>query len=456
MIPKIYPVTCHTDHVGPNSTFVAIKGFSVDGNKYIKDAIKNGATKIISEQKNSEIIKLCKKLNIEFKQVKNARLELAIQSSKILKTKNIETKIIGITGTKGKTTTTYIIEHILRSAGFKTALIGTIKNQILNKEINSINTTPESDFLHMFLHQCSKKSKETFNVDVDYVVMEVSSHALSLNRTYGLKFDSIGFTNLDSEHLDFYKTMQKYFNAKFKIFKQIKNDSSIIINKDNIWGKKAIELIKKKNNIVPLEKKMFDQIKKYVPEHMPGKFNLYNFAMAFLICEKLKIPTNIIKNAIKKFPGVPGRLQKHQLKNKATAFVDYAHNPSSMEEVLKTLHKLTKDLIVIFGCGGDRDKTKRPLMGKISTKYGDKVIITNDNPRFENQNEIINNIVIGIPDKKMNKVQIIKNRKNAIQQAAQISTKDSIIAILGKGHENYNLIKGKKYIFDDFSQIKNY
>ena len=456
MIPKIYPVTCHTDHVGPNSTFVAIKGFSVDGNKYIKDAIKNGATKIISEQKNSEIIKLCKKLNIEFKQVKNARLELAIQSSKILKTKNIETKIIGITGTKGKTTTTYIIEHILRSAGFKTALIGTIKNQILNKEINSINTTPESDFLHMFLHQCSKKSKETFNVDVDYVVMEVSSHALSLNRTYGLKFDSIGFTNLDSEHLDFYKTMQKYFNAKFKIFKQIKNDSSIIINKDNIWGKKAIELIKKKNNIVPLEKKMFDQIKKYVPEHMPGKFNLYNFAMAFLICEKLKIPTNIIKNAIKKFPGVPGRLQKYQLKNKATAFIDYAHNPSSMEEVLKTLRKLTKDLIVIFGCGGDRDKTKRPLMGKISTKYGDKVIITNDNPRFENQNEIINNIVIGIPDKKINKVQIIKNRKNAIQQAAQISTKDSIIAILGKGHENYNLIKGKKYIFDDFSQIKNY
>ena len=449
MIPKIYPVTCHTDHVGPNSTFVAIKGFSVDGNKYIKDAIKKGATKIISEQKNSEIVKLCKKLNIEFKQVKNARLELAIQSSKLLKTKNIKTKIIGITGTKGKTTTTYIIEHILRSSGLKTALIGTIKNQILNKEIKSINTTPESDFLHMFLHQCNKE-------DVNYVIMEVSSHALSLNRTHGLKFDAIGFTNLASEHLDFYKTMQKYFNAKFKIFKQIKKDAPIIINKDNNWGKKASALLKNKNNIITLEEKIFSQIKKHIPNHMPGKFNIYNFAMAFLICKQLGIPSKKIKSAINNFPGVPGRLQKHTLQNKATAFVDYAHNPSSMEEVLKTLRKLTKDLIVIFGCGGDRDKTKRPIMGKIATKYGDKIIITNDNPRFENHNEIINNIVMGISDKQINKVQIIKNRKNAIKQAAQISTKDSIIAILGKGHENYNLIKGKKYFFDDFSQIKNY
>ena len=506
MIPKKYPVTCHTDHVGQNSTFVAIKGFSVDGNKYIKDAIKKGATKIISEQKNPEIIKLCQKLKIEFQQVKNARLELARQSSKALKTKNIKTKIIGITGTKGKTTTTYIVEHILRTAGFKTALIGTIKNKILDKEVDSINTTPESDFLHMFLHQCNKK-------DVDYLVMEVSSHALSLDRTYGIKFDSIGFTNLASEHLDFYKTMQKYFHAKFKIFKQVKKseentplrpggyegqasvetfnvDGHIIINKDNDWGKKATELLKNKNNIIPLEEKNFEQIKEQIPEHMPGKFNIYNFTMAFLICKKLGIPTKTIKLAIRNFPGVPGRLQKHILKNKAIAFVDYAHNPSSMEEVLKTLRSLTKDLIVVFGCGGDRDKTKRPIMGEISTKYADKVIITNDNPRFENTRDIIKDIVTGISDKNrkntpsrrqpvlqshlgvggrlwrarrvwkhlmfMNKIQIIEDRKSAIKQAAQISTKNSIIAILGKGHENYNLIKGKKYFFDDFSQIKNY
>lgn len=449
IIPQKYPVTCHTNHVGPNSTFVAIKGFSVDGNKYIKDAIKKGATRIVSEQKNPEIIKFCQKLKIEFIQVKNAKLELAKRSSKILKTQNIKPQIIGITGTKGKTTTTYIIEHILRSAGFKTALIGTIKNKILDKEIESINTTPESDFLHMFLYQCNKKK-------IDYIIMEVSSHALSLNRTYGIKFDSIGFTNLASDHLDYYKTMQKYFDAKFKIFKQIKKDGHIIINKDNAWGKKAAELLKNTNKIIPLKEKIFDQIEQYIPDHMPGKFNLYNFTMAFIICKKLGITRKTINNAIKKFPGVPGRLQKYILKNKASAFIDYAHNPSSMEEVLKTLRSLTKDLIVIFGCGGNRDTTKRPMMGKIASKYADKIIITNDNPRFENPKKIIKEIVRGISKKNMNKIKIIKNRKNAIEHATHISTKNSIIAILGKGHENYNLIKGKKYLFNDFNQIQNY
>ena len=226
MIPKIYPITCHTKHVGRNSTFVAIKGFSNDGNKYIKKAIKNGATSIISSKSNPKIINICKKLNIKFKQVKNCRITLARQSAKILKIKNFKTKIIGITGTKGKTSTTYIIEHILSSIGLKTALIGTIKNKILDQEEKSINTTPESDYFHMFLSECEKQN-------IDFLIMEVSSHALSLHRTYAIKFDAIGFTNLASEHLDFYKTMEKYFKAKFQIFKQIKKNAPIVINTDN-------------------------------------------------------------------------------------------------------------------------------------------------------------------------------------------------------------------------------
>ncbi|MBD3272827.1 UDP-N-acetylmuramoyl-L-alanyl-D-glutamate--2,6-diaminopimelate ligase [Candidatus Dependentiae bacterium] len=449
MLPKKYPVTCHTKNIGSNSTFVAIKGFSLDGNKFIKKAIKRGAAKIISDQEDLEIIKFCKKQKIQFELVENARIALAKESSKTLKTKNIKTKIIGITGTKGKTTTTYIIEHILSYSGFKTALIGTIKNKILNKEIKSINTTPESDFLHMFLHECDKQN-------INFVVMEVSSHALSLNRTYGIKFDAIGFTNLANEHLDFYKNMDKYFKAKSKIFNQIKKDSVVVINKDDQWGKRAIEEQKNINNLITLEEKNFNIIKKYIPNHMPGKFNLYNFFMSFLICKKLGISEEKILKAIKNFPGVPGRLQKHVLKNGTIAFIDYAHNPSSMKEVLKTLKPLTKNLIVVFGCGGNRDKTKRPMMGDIAIEYADKVIITNDNPRFENPREIINDIIKKIPKNKMNKIEIIEDRERAIKKAVSISDKNSIIAILGKGHENYNLIKNKKYFFDDFAQIKKY
>lgn len=448
MIPKKYPITCNTKHVGPGSTFVAIKGFSTDGNKYIEQAIQKGATKIISMDSNSEIIKLCIEKNIKFEQVKNTRIALAKECSKTLNTKNIKTKIIGITGTKGKTTTTYIIEYILKNTGFSTALIGTIKNKILNQEIESINTTPESDFLHMFLNQCNQKK-------IDFLIMEVSSHALSLHRTYGLKFNVVGFTNLAQEHLDFYKTMNKYFKAKLKIFNQLKKESTAIINIDDIWGKKAVEQMKnKKTNIVKLSQQTFGLVKKHIPNHMPGTFNLYNFSMAYLICKNLGIKKEKILNAIKNFPGVPGRLQQHILKNGAKAFVDYAHNPSSMEEVLKTLKTLTKDLITVFGCGGDRDTKKRPLMGQIAKKYSDFTIITDDNPRNENPENIINDILSGI--KKTEDIKVITNRKDAINFAAEKSNSQSIIAILGKGHENYHLIKGEKHHFDDFEEINKY
>ncbi|MFH1461513.1 MAG: UDP-N-acetylmuramoyl-L-alanyl-D-glutamate--2,6-diaminopimelate ligase [bacterium] len=448
MIPKKYPITCHTNHVGHKSTFVAIKGFFTDGNKYIEQAIKKGAKKIISQVCDPEIIKLCTEQNIQFKQVKNSRITLAKECAKTLNTKNTKTKIIGITGTKGKTTTTYIIEHILRSSNLKTALIGTIKNKILNQEIESINTTPESDFLHMFLNQCDKKK-------VDYLIMEVSSHALSLHRTYGLKFDAVGFTNLAQEHLDFYKTMIKYFQAKLKIFNQLKKEAAAIVNIDDVWGKKAAEQIKnKKTNIITLSQKTFSLVKKHIPKHMPGKFNLYNFSMAYLICKNLGIEKESILNAIKNFPGVPGRLQQHILKNGAKAFIDYAHNPSSMEEVLKTLRPLTKNLITVFGCGGDRDKTKRSIMGKIAEKYSNFTIITNDNPRNENPKKIISDILSGI--KKTKNIKVIQNRKNAITFAAKKSNPKSIIAILGKGHETYHLIKRKKYHFDDFEEISKY
>lgn len=424
-LPKTYPVTCHTDHVGQGSTFVAINGFENDGTKYIDLAIKKGATKII---------------------VENTRKALAELSSKALNNPAEKLKIIGITGTKGKTTTTYLIDHILKEAGFKTALLGTIKNKILDFEIQSERTTPQSDYLHMFFDQCVKQK-------VDFVVMEISSHALSLDRVHGIKFDTIGFTNLASEHLDFYKNMENYFAAKCKIFEHIKPNMPIVINSDDKWGQKVVKkLNNNKFNLIPFSK---DDIKINCPT-LFGEFNTYNIIMAFLICKNLNIPTNQILNAIKTFPGVPGRMQKHVLKNKSQAFVDYAHNPSSFKAALKSLKNLNSNLIVVFGCGGDRDKTKRPIMGSLAAQYAKKIIVTDDNPRFENNEQIIKEIINGIDKSKQKNVLCIPNRSLAIKKAVELSNENSIIAILGKGHENYYSVNGKTLYFDDFEEIGKY
>ncbi len=449
MFSKKYPVTCNTKNVSKDCTFVAIKGFSFDGNDFIKEAIKLGAKKIVCEDRHPKTLSLCKQNSVKFLHVKNARIALAELSAKSLNIQNIKTKIIGVTGTKGKTSTTYIIEHILRNAGFKTALIGTIINKILDKKFEVTNTTPNSDFLHMFLSECELNK-------IDFLIMEVSSHALSLYRTHELRFDAVGFTNLAHEHLDFYKTMKNYFKAKQKIFKQLKKKAIAIINTDDNWGKIAFEQIKNKTSAISLNKKTFKQTRKLIPKHMPGEFNLYNFSMAYLICKNLGIPKESIFNGIKNFPGIPGRLQLHTLKNGSRAFVDYAHNPSSVQEVLKTLRPLTKNLITVFGCGGDRDKEKRPLMGNIASKYSDKVIITDDNPRTENSQQIINNILYGIESKATNKTTVKNNRKDAIEYAASISTQKSIIAILGKGHEDYHIVGKKKYHFNDFEEISKF
>jgi UDP-N-acetylmuramoyl-L-alanyl-D-glutamate--2,6-diaminopimelate ligase len=302
----------------------------------------------------------------------------------------------------------------------------------------------------MFLSECDKNN-------INYLIMEVSAHALSLHRVNSLKFDAIGFTNLAHEHLDYYKNIENYFKAKLKIFSKTKKSSFAVINTDNIWGQKTLEIIntkyKTKKNLINLDKNIFNKIKNFIPSCMPGEFNLYNFGMSYLICKNLGLQDNEIFNAMQNFSGVPGRLQLHTLKNSARAFVDYAHNPSSMEEVLKTLRPLTNNLITVFGCGGNRDKEKRPIMGNIATKYSDSVIITDDNPRFEDPKIIIQEILAGINKNDLNKIKIISDRKLAIAQAVKISGPNSIIAILGKGHEDYHLVAGQKFHFDDFEEI---
>src|SRR5579872_4620246 len=457
LITRIYPVTCHTDHVGPGSVFVANKGFKDDGSRYIQKAIELGArTIVIHHDSVSPVIqKLCARHNVDLIPVDNTRAKLAELSSAALGNPASKLKIIGITGTKGKTTTTYIIEHILRKAGHKTALIGSIKNKILDQEVSSELTTPESDYLHMFFAECVKNN-------VEYVVMEVASHALSLHRVYGIHFDAVGFTNLAPEHMDFYKDIEEYFSAKALLFSYAKHNAPIVINTDNIWGQQAVSIninLGSSQNIIcfgqqahtpnpylfDVKQNTLDGLRIIIKNHehhldihapkLFGEFNSYNLVMAALMCKKLGIPEIEIREALEFFQGVPGRLQLHTLKNGAKAFVDYAHNPSSFEEVLKTLRSISKHLIVVFGCGGDRDKTKRPVMGALAAHYGDKVIVTDDNPRSEPHDVIIQEIIKGIPADKQPITICQPDRHKAIKTAATLAEKDSVIALLGKGHE---------------------
>lgn len=414
-LPTMYPVTCHTCHVGPGSTFVAIDGFVRKGTDFIDEALARGATKIVVGD--------------------DARRQLAQLSSAALGNPAQKLKIIGVTGTKGKTSTTYLIDYLLRQAGYKSALLGSIKNKIIDDEIESVLTTPESDYLHIFFSECVKRG-------VTHVIMEVSSHAIALDRVHGLDFDIVGFTNLAPEHMDFHPTMEDYFATKIKLFSQVKPDGLVVINGDDEWGKRAIAQAK---NCVAFSR---SDLTFEVPSLL-GEFNKYNILMACIICKKLGLQKDFLCKVLKKFPGIPGRLQMHVLKNGARAFVDYAHNPSSFEAVLQTLRPLTSHLIIVFGCGGDRDKSKRPVMGQLAVQCGDEVIVTNDNPRDEDPDAIINDICQGTGERAV----CIFDRKAAIARAVALSGQDSIIALLGKGHESYYLCKGKRYRFNDFEEI---
>ncbi len=480
LLPNHFPVTCHTNHVGPGSTFVAITGFTANGITFIPQALAAGATTIVVDELliTAELTDLCKQYQADLKGVTDTRIALAALAANALGNPTKKLHIIGITGTKGKSTTAFILEHILRKAGFKTALISTVHNKILQAVEPSQRTTPEADYLQMFFARCVQEA-------VTHVVMEVSSHALSLERVHGITFAATAFTNLAAEHLDFYETMEDYFAAKAKLFTQTNKNSLIIINADNDWSQRAIAAAHDATEITQASVQTFGQNESEEATHTTlrihqascdgteliletkpplfidcpqlfGTFNCYNIATAALIALHLGCSYTDVIKALASFKGVPGRLQRHILKNNALAFIDYAHNPSSMEAILQTLKPFTSDLIVVFGCGGNRDATKRPVMGRLASTFGDHVIITDDNPRTETSTDIIDQIVAGIPADNNTPVEIIPNRSEAIARAAKRARPESIIALLGKGHEDYHLVGNEKFHFDDFEEISKF
>ncbi len=450
-----------------NSVFVAVKGFNTDGHRFILDAINKGAIAVIMDDNKALPDELFTHGNAAKILVADSRTALAEISRSFYKEPSENLKLIGITGTKGKTTTSYFIKSVLETAGHKTGLIGTIANYIGHTEIKSSLTTPESNDLNELLFRMNDEK-------CDYAVMEVSSHSLVLKRVFGLKFTSGVFTNLTSDHLDFHGDLDNYRNAKKILFDSLPTDSTGVYNADDANSPVIIKDSKAKlfsygasggadfvikditydltgTNFSILHK----GIKYGISTSLIGGFNAYNACAAFAAAVLDGINPEAAVSGIKNTAQVPGRFEVVG-RGKKKVIVDYSHTADSLEKALIALKNISKNLLpvyTVFGCGGNRDKTKRPVMGKIATEMSDKVIVTSDNPRFEDPYDIIEDIKKGISK---NNYSVIENREEAIRRAITDSEDESVILIAGKGHETYQEIKGVRNHFSDKETAEKY
>ncbi len=432
--------------------FVCIEGYSTDGHEYINNAVNSGAVAVICS-KNMENMPNCTVIK-----VKDTRKVLAAASANYYNHPSEKLKVIGITGTNGKTTSTFMMKSILEAAGYKVGVLGTIANYIGNKKIPTHRTTPES-------LELQKLFAEMVQEEVKYCVMEVSSHSLYLDRVHGIKFSQAIFTNLTRDHLDFHKTFENYYQAKLMLFKNTLNS---IVNIDDEYGERVYKdsegnkvsyAIDKNSDVKASNIHMhsrgveFDITYNNVIEHInfniPGKYNVMNALGSAAACLGEGISLSVVKKGLENMLCVPGRCEI-VTKNYNLGYeviVDYAHTPDGLENILKTAREFTKGkLISVFGCGGDRDNTKRPIMGKIGAELSDIAVITSDNPRTEEPMSIIKEVIHGI--EKDNYI-IVENRREAIKKAMIMAKKDDVIVVAGKGHEDYQVLKDKTIHFDE-------
>ena len=427
-------------------TFIALRGINDDGHKYVVDAINNGASTVIVEEGNYSVNTIVVKDTKEY-------LKEYLENNYYDEIKKI--KLIGITGTNGKTTTSYLIYQALNKINKKCAYIGTLGFYLIDEQINLNNTTPNLYELYEMILECVKKGYE-------YVVMEVSSQGLAMGRVDTLIFDYVIFTNLTQDHLDYHKTLENYVLEKQKLFKMT-NDSFAIINSDDIYSNyfildnKNITYGKTSNDykIIDINSTLKGSSFKINNEEyftkLIGEYNIYNITIVIILLKLLD--TSNIKEIIESLDSPNGRMDMINY-NENIIIIDYAHTPDAVEKIITNVSKLPHNkIITLIGCGGNRDKTKRSVMGDIATKNSDYVVFTSDNPRFENTKKILKDITCKL-DKKNYK--IIVNRKKAIKKSVQILSKNDILLLLGKGHEDYQVIKDKKIPFSDKEIVLKY
>ncbi|MGB8467901.1 MAG: UDP-N-acetylmuramoyl-L-alanyl-D-glutamate--2,6-diaminopimelate ligase [Candidatus Babeliales bacterium] len=459
LLPTVYRVTSHTKHVGPGTTFVAVKGMKQDGIDFIGEALNLGASSIVIQeavQLSDATMSALERAGAQLVRVTDTRLALAQLSAQAYGNPAQQLTIIGVTGTKGKSTTCFLIEQILRTAGYATALISSVRNAIGTTYFETHLTTPQPDFIQMFLAQCVQAG-------VTHVVIEVAAQALTLHRVHGITFDSVLFTNFDQEHLEFYASMDDYFVAKEQLMSRVKaggiawvngDDTRCAMLKNNYAHVRTYGVTAGVDVLVRMQSRdtgaqVHEGDACWQSPALLGLFNGYNMTAALCVARSLDIPDAVIHNAFHTFTGVPGRVERYSLPNGAIACIDKAHNPSSFHAILSTLRGITSHLIVIFGAGGERDKSKRPLMGAIAASFGDLVFITTDDPRSEDPATIIQEIYAGIEPALQARVVCEVDREIAIRAAYAASKPGTIIALLGKGVDEYQLIQGIKQPFSE-------
>ncbi|MCX7921311.1 MAG: UDP-N-acetylmuramoyl-L-alanyl-D-glutamate--2,6-diaminopimelate ligase [Clostridia bacterium] len=436
--------------------FVCIEGNKVDGHNYIPDALENGV-KAVLVQKDVDVPE-----GITVVKIEDTRYGLAYVSDSFYQHPSSKFNLVGVTGTKGKTTTTYMLKSILEVTGQKVGLIGTIANMIGDEVLYATRTTPESYDLQSLFSEMLEKN-------VGSVVMEVSSHALDLHRVSRSEYDIGVFTNLSRDHLDFHKTFENYLNAKIKLFKMCKEG---LVNIDNEYGDEVVRRAECKVYTYAIDKeadiRAVDVVKhpdsvefkvitpwgsSDIRVNIPGKFSVYNALAAIGTCCLMGISFGDIKSGLEKVT-VPGRAEVVETGRDFTIVIDYAHTPDSLENILTTIKGYAPARVVsLFGCGGDRDRTKRPIMGEISGKLADFTIITSDNPRTEEPAEIVKDIEAGIKGTNAAYITIV-DRREAIKYAIENAQSKDVIVLSGKGHETYQEFANKVIHFDEREVIK--
>lgn len=445
-----------------NDVFVAIRGTVSNGHDFIEKAINLGAVVIVCDTLPEVII-----TGITYIQVKDTNSALAFMASNYYDNPSSKLRLVGITGTNGKTTIASLLYQLFKKAGYKVGLLSTVKIMVNDVEHKATHTTPDSLTINYFLN-------EMIEIGCDYCFMEVSSHGVHQKRTEGLQFEGGVFTNLSHDHLDYHPTFAEYRDVKKSFFDHLSKSAFALTNVDDKNG--AVMLQNTNARKLTYALKSYANYKAQILENqlsglllkinenevwvkLIGTFNAYNLLAIYGTAVELGLESLEVLRLLSELESVSGRFQFIVSNDKITAIVDYAHTPDALENVLKTINDIrtkNEQLITVVGCGGDRDKTKRPIMANIATQMSDKVIITSDNPRTENPSTIITEMEAGVEPQNFKKSLSIEDRKQAIKTACQLANANDIILIAGKGHETYQEIQGVRHDFDDMKMVKEF
>lgn len=447
--------------VGMDDVFVAIKGTLTDGHLYIQKAIDLGAKAIVCEKLPEQIVN-----GVTYVEAKDGNTALAVMASNYYDNPSTNLKLVGVTGTNGKTTISSLLYQLFKKAGYKVGLLSTIKIMVDNTVYATSHTTPDALTINEHLYLMNEAG-------VEFCFMEVSSHGIHQKRTQGLVFEGAIFTNLSHDHLDYHKTFTDYRDTKKILFDELPKNAFALTNIDdknglvmlqNTNARKFTYALKTYANYRArvLENQFSGQLLKINDQELwsklIGHFNAYNLLAIYATADLLGLETMETLRLLSELDNVDGRFQYFISTKKITAIVDYAHTPDALKNVLETIGTLrtgNENVITVVGCGGDRDRSKRPVMGQIASELSNTAIFTSDNPRSENPTAIIQEMEAGVEPQNVKKILSIENRKQAIKTACQLADAEDIILIAGKGHENYQETNGERVDFDDFKIIKD-